>query len=200
MHPYSIDSKEHGASAVGIAVVAILLAWAMNAALTAKSWVVPWWAESPSPVLFFGLLHKLVDKALWRLPGPGLIWSTPDLNGTWEVEVQSSHDDFATTSHGAAHIKQSWSRVAIHFEMRHSRSESIAASVHVEKGRFPEVVYTYRNEPRADAKETMAAFLGTATVRLTPTGELEGDYFTGRGRGNVGRLRLRRRVQTKAPR
>ncbi|GIW59196.1 MAG: hypothetical protein KatS3mg087_0262 [Patescibacteria group bacterium] len=45
----------------------------------------------------------------------------------------------------------------------------------------------YLNEPRAHEVGTMNSCRGNAHVRLSPDGKrLEGDYFTGRGRKNIG--------------
>jgi len=49
------------------------------------------------------------------------------------------------------------------------------------------------NEPNADAAETMQIHRGTARLVLTGNDELQGDYYTGRGRKNTGGMRLHRK-------
>jgi len=56
------------------------------------------------------------------------------------------------------------------------------------------LIYDYLNEPKSDAVETMQMHRGTARLVLAGADELEGDYYTGRGRKNAGSIRLRRKT------
>ena len=49
----------------------------------------------------------------------------------------------------------------------------------------PELTYQYVNEPKAIAPSTMEMHKGTATLKLSGS-TLDGGYYTGRGRGEVG--------------
>ena len=52
----------------------------------------------------------------------------------------------------------------------------------------PELHHLYVNEPHPTAPDTMNAHRGTATLRLKGA-VLEGDYYTGRGRLEIGALK-----------
>jgi hypothetical protein len=57
------------------------------------------------------------------------------------------------------------------------------------------LTYEYTNEPRALAIDTMHAHRGTAYLVLKKDGNkdhLEGDYYAGRDRQNVGQITLER--------
>jgi hypothetical protein len=54
--------------------------------------------------------------------------------------------------------------------------------------------YQYRSEPRADAVDTMQTHLGTTWVGVSNDNRnLEGKYYSGRGRQNHGSIALKRR-------
>jgi hypothetical protein len=57
------------------------------------------------------------------------------------------------------------------------------------------LVYEFRNEPAADATDTMEAHHGHATLRLERGAAqdiLVGEYYSGRGRLNIGTMRVTR--------
>lgn len=55
------------------------------------------------------------------------------------------------------------------------------------------LIYDYLNEPNSDAVETMHMHRGTARLVLTGADQLEGDYYTGRDRSNIGVIKLRKK-------
>ena len=121
------------------------------------------------------------------------VLGVPLLEGEWDVEVRSSHESHAVPVGGKARIKQTWTKLAIEFEMRESRSKSTTAAMTLASGATPELVYTYGNEPLPGARNTMVPFIGMARLRIEGDGLLVGDYFTGRGRQTHGSITLRRR-------
>ena len=80
-------------------------------------------------------------------------------------------------------------------ETRSSRSRSVAASLRADDPLTPELHYLYSNEPYPTAPDTMHAHRGTAALRLKGA-VLEGDYYTGRGRREIGALKLTRDSET----
>jgi len=67
------------------------------------------------------------------------------------------------------------------------------ACLNVTPGVSEGLIYEYINEPCGDAAETMHAHRGIAFLRLSGGGEqLEGGYYSGRGRTNYGTIQLRR--------
>ena len=59
----------------------------------------------------------------------------------------------------------------------------------------PTLDYMYVNEPGAGALESMHAHRGTAMLEFKD-GVLEGDYYTGRDRREIGTIRLQREQAT----
>jgi hypothetical protein len=66
------------------------------------------------------------------------------------------------------------------------------ASLNVLPGPSQGLVYEYTNDPSAKSVDTMHAHRGLAFLKLSIDGKiLEGDYYTGRDRGNHGSMYLR---------
>lgn len=194
MHAYELDGR--GKVIVAATVVSILLVWLLHIGLGALDFNPQWWLSVPSFAGCYSGLHWLFDRYVWRF---GLLRkvklvSLPDLNGTWIGEVKSSYNSDGCAHKVSAVILQRWSTIAIRFETVQSRSHSIAASLRTTDLTNPELSYQYINEPKSNAPDTMAMHKGTATLELIGS-SLEGDYYTGRGRGEVGTIILNRRRQ-----
>lgn len=142
---------------------------------------------------FFGLIYKLVDKFLWNswaFQKCG-ITKTPDLNGIWDVEIRSEHDDFKSITGAEVTIVQNWTSICISLKSINSRSESRIASIMIEHPGQPLITYEYVNEPNADAPSTMHMHFGFTRLYLSDDRlSLSGDYYTGRDRANCGTIRL----------
>ena len=91
----------------------------------------------------------------------------------------------------SATITQRWSAILIVLATEDSQSRSQVATLRVRDIERPELTYTYLSEPQSRAPEPMQTHRGTCTLRLTGDA-LEGNYYTGRGRGTVGELKLER--------
>jgi len=61
MHGYSTDSSERRIVPLLLALLAIALAWATSKFLAAAHLSVPWWADAPSSMAFYGALYALFD-------------------------------------------------------------------------------------------------------------------------------------------
>ena len=115
----------------------------------------------------------------------------PDLNGEWIGEVESSYSQDGSTHSVSVVILQRWSKILIGLETQNSRSRSVMASLRIVDLLNSELSYQYVNEPKSNAPDTMAMHRGTTTLELIGSA-LEGDYYTGRGRGEVGTIKLHR--------
>ena len=115
----------------------------------------------------------------------------PDLNGKWAGVVESSYSQAGPAHSVSVTVVQRWSKMALTLETEHSRSTSTTAHLRTIDLPNPQLSYQYVNEPKPNAPGTMEMHKGTATLELVGTG-LEGDYYTGRGRGEVGTVKLRR--------
>jgi len=192
MHSYASDSIDRRLAPWGIAICAIGAAYLYSILSRAYQFSMPWWFETPSIMLVYGLLHWIYDSWLWKLKVSGFgLSQIPKCTGTWYGAVRSSHDG-NTTIEGMLVVHQTWSRIAVEFQSESSASYSRMTSLNVTPGASQGLIYEYTNDPRADAKETMHAHRGFAFLRLSADGSwLEGDYYTGRDRTNFGTMRLR---------
>ena len=150
-----------------------------------------WWLSAPSFAGLYSGLYWLFDRYVWKL---GLfrklnLVQLPNLNGKWVGEVKSSYSQDGSAHSVSVVILQRWSKMLIRLESEHSRSRSITASLRTADLPNPELSYQYVNEPKSNAPGTMEMHRGTATLELTGSG-FEGDYYTGRGRGEVGTIKL----------
>ncbi len=177
--------------AVSLAVASILIIWLLHVVLDAIDFQTQWWLSVPSFAGCYSGLHWLFDRYVWKL---GLLRKLkliqlPDLNGRWIGEVKSSHSQDGLAHSVSVVILQRWSKIFVRLESEQSRSRSITASLRTVDLLNPELSYQDVNEPRSNAPGTMEMHRGTATLETTGSG-LEGDYYTGRGRGEVGTIKL----------
>ena len=191
MHSYEVEGR--GRVVVAIMGVSMLLVWLLDIGLGAINFEPEWWLSVPSFAGFYSVLYWLFDRYVWKLGLPGKlnVLQLPDLNGRWVGKIESSY-----CRGGGAHpvsvlILQRWSKIVIRLETEHSRSRSITASLKTNDLPNPELTYQYVNEPKSTAPDTMAMHRGTATLELIGH-SLVGDYYTGRGRGEIGTIKLRR--------
>ena len=189
MHSYEIEGR--GRVAISLAVASILITWFLHAALDAIDIQPQWWLSVPSFAGCYSGLNWFFDRYLWRL---GLLSKLklvhlPDLNGKWVGEVESSYSQDGSVHSVSVVILQRWSKMVLRLETEHSRSHSITASLRTTDLPNPELSYQYVNEPKSNAPGTMEMHRGTAILE-TIGSDLKGDYYTGRGRGEVGTIKL----------
>ena len=195
MHPYTTDSNERRMILLGIAVLSILCAFALNSVSSRLdiSWL--WWVDVPSVFGFYGIIYTAMNRWLWRwriLRRIGLV-RVPDLNGQWHGYVSSSFDNCAERKDVLVTISQTWTRISITLHARTSQSHSLIGAVLIGQQGEPVLSYEYMNEPKPDAPDTMHAHRGTARLVVRGEGKfLEGEYYSGRDRQNYGILHLER--------
>lgn len=186
MHVYS--SSENRTSALGtIALIAVLIAIAANAAFDALEVGPSWMVSAPAVAAAFGLVYRFVDTVAWRWPllhRLGVI-QTPVLEGTYNGQLVSSYQQ--TTRPVRVCIDQTWTKIAIRFDVlppTSSTSYSIAAALAIEGHQHTRLTYSYRNQTRPGVADVdMNDHDGTAEVVIDGrTGELNGRYFNFRGR------------------
>ena len=191
MHSYETEGR--GKVVVAIIGVSVLLVWLLHVGMNALDFEPRWWLSVPSLAGCYSGLHWLFDRYVWRL---GLLRTLklihqPDLNGKWVGEVKSSYSQDGRAHSVSVVVMQRWSKMVLRFETEHSRSTSTTGRLRTADLPNPELSYQYVNEPMPTAPGTMEMHKGTATLELIGSG-LEGDYYTGRGRGEVGTIKLRR--------
>ena len=188
MYPYSLDIAERKTTSLFIAVAAILAAWLLNHALVAISWTVPWWFDPPSVMGFYGIFYTVFDRYIWSWrPFSFLRFSNiPVLAGEWSGTIISSFND-GTTIAAKLTIKQTWTDMQVALTTESSASHSLAVALAVKGAGGPTLTYQYQNDPRAGAVATMQIHYGTANLILEGN-RLTGEYYSGRGRQNIGEL------------
>ncbi len=189
MHPYHIEGS--GKIAVAITCVSILLAWLLHAVLNAVDFETQWWLSVPSVAGFYSSLYWLFDRYVWKF---GILRKLeliqlPDLNGKWSGYVESSYRQGDRTYPVSVDILQRWSKILVRLDTEYSRSRSIIGNLISVDLVNPELSYQYISDPKSNAPCTMEMHRGTAVLELI--GEnLEGYYYTGRGRREVGVVKL----------
>lgn len=197
MHDYAIDSRER-VFVVRILFMASALVSGV-AAMLIPSDLIPmrWLLPIPSIPLVFGVSYWAFDNWLWRwrfLRTMRLI-SVPDLRGAWAGTIASSYHQFENCQPVNVTIEQTWTRMAVRLNAAESRSWSVTASVLTNAPEGVVLTYLFDNAPEAEAASTMQRFRGTTVLVSADPGRLEGYYYTGRGRGTHGSLRLLRQLR-----
>lgn len=193
MHPFSIDTDERRRVPFVLATTAIVIAYGTWWILQALEVELPWWFGPPSLLGLYGALYALLERSLWRMQWvrTALQVRTPDLSGTWSGAITPASDNLAPTP-ARVTIHQSWTRISVRLETDGSRSTSTIGGITVAQNANPELVYEYRNEPRAQADQAMHAHRGLSRLEQIDRNTLDGDYFTGRDRNTFGSVHLER--------
>jgi len=196
MHGYSTDSDERRVIPLLLASLAIGLAWLSSKLLAVIRFSVPWWADAPSSMAYYGALYALFDKYLWRngvVSKLGLV-RIPNLAGRWRGYLISSFDGHAKRHDLMINIFQSWTQITVFLTTATSMSRSCAAVLQIGDPEGVALIYQYQNQPLADAMRTMHMHYGTAMLRVSDSGCLVGDYYAGRDRRTFGRICCRRQL------
>ena len=193
MHSYATNARDREEVAIIIAVVAVMATLALGYLNTTLQLQIPWWVDTPSVMGFYGLFYKLYDTLLWRFKfGFIKLSSIPHVSGTWYGVVKSSYSEKLETPLVIC-IHQTWTRISIRAETANSRSFSTMAALNTDESPECGLKYEYLNEPSTFVVDTLHSHRGDAHLRISSNGdELAGDYFTGRGRRNIGEIRVRK--------
>lgn len=196
MHSYSTDENRFGmVKNVGIIsfLLSLFLIWLLNfitkmfVSLAHYSGKIP----SVSSIFIFGSLfaifYYLLDKWLWKTSLIGFRCSkVPNLSGQWVGYVITSHTE-GTKSDVKVKIEQTWTSMSIILETEKSKSKSFTASIMTSESR---IFYHYLNEPKFTAENTMCIHYGVTGLDIMSDKELNGFYFTDRGRRTYGEIYL----------
>ena len=191
MHSYEVEGR--GKVVIALAGLGMVPVWLLNVGLEAVDFEPQWWVSVPSFAGFYSGLYWVFDHYLWRLEALKKlrIVRAPNLNGKWEGTVKSSYNQYACGFPVTVAILQRWSKISISLETNLSRSRSITASLRTVDVKAVELTYQYLNEPKPHAPASMEIHRGTAFLQTTDFG-LEGTYYSGRGRREIGSIELRR--------
>jgi hypothetical protein len=187
VHAYS--TADGRTPALGtIAFVAVIIAIGANAAFALLSAAPAWLVSAPTVAASFGLVYRFVDRIAWRwsiLRFLGVI-QVPKIEGTYRGKLVSSYRQIELPI--SICIDQSWSRIAIRFDVDKPKSSSSSYSVTAGLGQDghqrARLTYTYRNQTRPGVADVdMNDHDGTAEVVVDEsTGVMTGRYYNFRGR------------------
>ncbi len=201
MHDYAIDSRERVFVVrflfMASALVSGIAATLIPSGLLPIRWLLP----IPSIALVFGVSYWAFDNWLWRwrfLRVLRLI-SVPDLRGAWAGTVASSYTEFEKTQLVTVAIEQTWTKIAVRLNTAESSSWSLTASILTNAPEGLVLTYLFDNDPEAASARTMQRFRGTTVLVRTAANQLEGYYYTGRGRETHGSIKLCRQPPPPAP-
>lgn len=206
MHPFSTDSCERKLVTFVLAAASVGLSVAAHAGIEAAGPNVPGWVHAPSTMAIFGALFALFEHCAWRWPllhRLGVV-NVQDLSGEWKGHVKRALNGGAGAEEdlpARVVIAQTWRSISVVLTTATSRSVSISAALLVMDPANRTLSYEYTSEPAPHAPAALQQHRGTAVVCIKPDGKLEGQYYTGRGRGTFGsfelnRLRPRRRTES----
>lgn len=196
LHNYSTDSAERRIIPFFIATAAIVAAYATPHFLSWLGVTAPWWLSPLDTMGYYGLFYSLFNNRLWKTSFCRRLGITriPDLSGRWQGCALSSHDGVDQVGTGKElelTITQTWRDILILSDTDTSSSHSVSASLLV--AGVCSLSYEYINEPNACAAETMHGHRGTARLLIKQEGNrLDGDYYSGRDRMNIGRIELKK--------
>lgn len=205
-HAYSTDSVERRYIPLFVAGGAIAAAFWSAHLVSLYQIALPWWVSPPIDTMaFYGGLYWLFDRVVWKWPllRRLKITRTPDLAGAWTGVVRTSAPNGASQSLGTeaaitVTIQQTWTHISIVGRTALSQFRSLSGSlITVDESSLS---YEYVNEPSAAAPATMHGHRGTARLVIDKSlSRLEGEYYSGRDRQNIGTIALRRADSSTTP-
>lgn len=145
----------------------------------------PFWIETLSPLVAYGLLFSLFNKYLWhwrifRIVG---IVTVSDLRGRWSGRQISSHKENGMNKEILCYLEitQSFSKICIRAYYEKSYSESRVAGL-TETNDQVYLYYTYDNDPNSMKTGTMQSHKGTVKLfHSVKENKLIGFYFNSIG-------------------
>ena len=183
-----------------VCIVLMLLIWVAVLQLTGTPLSINWEAvkKLPDVVTIFVIVSFAFTKWFWRMPMfKDWLVRFPDLQGTWEGELQSTWIN-PETKQGIPPlrmmlvIRQTFSSISCTMFTKESESYSRAAQIAVEDDTGAiSVSYNYTNRSKATIRHRSPIHDGAAHLRVVmlPSRMLEGEYWT--GRCTTGQMKLR---------
>jgi hypothetical protein len=196
MHAYATDSEERKYIPFFVAALAIAVAYGVSIIATKTGLQLPFWFPSLDTIGLYGLFFWLFDKYIWRWPLLHKLGAVrvPVLAGKWHasavpVDTEGVSKGKTASSQLRVQIRQRWLSISISGEAAQSNFWSVSGYV---EAKGPAVLgYEFVNEPAVAAPVTMQTHRGTVRLVLGEDGTtLKGDYYSGRGRQNLGTFEL----------
>jgi len=145
----------------------------------------PFWVETLSPLLAYGVLYAIFEKYAWhwKIFRIFSVVSVPDLRGRWKGKQRSSYKENGNNVEvpSCLEISQTFSKIFVRACYERSQSESVVANF-TELNEETYLFYTYDSEPNSLKSGTMQAHKGTVKLKYIPKeNKLIGVYFNSIG-------------------
>lgn len=182
---------------MSMAIVSIAISYGIYLLLSSLVIEFPWFIEIPSAITIYGILLAIINKYAWkcRFVRYILFIKTPVLNGTWKGFIQTDWDNHSSKIDAELKIYQNWTQIKICLYTENSFSYSKSASIITENPESNIISYQYFNEPNTGTPSSMGMHYGTSELKIDKNStNLEGDYYSGRGRENIGYLEFEKYI------
>ena len=192
-HSYSCDTKDRYAVHIYLIVISIGLTYMIQLICSALNKEIPWWLGVPGIFSIYGGFYYVFAKFLWKskIFRALFLIKTPKIAGLYSGILKSSHDNFESEKNIDIQIWQSWDKILICLKTDTSKSFSQQCSISINNQTIPTISYLYLNEPMAGSVKSMEIHYGMCTLFFDRE-DINGDFFTGRGRQTYGTLKTYR--------
>lgn len=184
---------------VWVQLITFILLWVGILFVSKTGFVINWESlkKLPEVVTAYLVLHVVFTRWAWRWRVfQGWLVPYPDLQGTWQGELQTTWRDPSSGQIPGPIavticIRQTFSSLSVVMFTAESMSYSTAASLsEADDSSLKRLSYTYTNTPRVGVRDRSIVHDGAAVLRIInrPERVLEGEYWT--NRKSTGDLRL----------
>lgn len=174
-----------------VCLAVMLVIWVVVLRATGTPLSINWEAvkKLPDVVTIFVIISFAFTKWFWRwYTFKGWLVKVPDLQGTWEGELQSTWENPGTKQRIPPLrlilvIRQTFSTISCTMFTNESESYSRAAQIGVdEETGAISLSYNYTNRSKANIRDRSPIHDGAAHLKVVtvPSRMLEGEYWTGR--------------------
>lgn len=182
MHPYSVNTSTEKQTVLFIlALISLGFAFLLNLVKGFCPWF-PHWLPLPTAFAFYGLLYYLFDNYIWKYSFIKNIISTPDLNGSYDVVLKSSRDNYGKEYSGKLEIHQTWSKINIHLETKTANSYSKTAYIEIQNKKNFTLKWEYLSTKKPEYTSEDYMHYGVTRLNIDVEnnilGKIEGDYYT----------------------
>lgn len=195
-YPYATDSNERDVLAYYFAGLSVLAVYLLSVGVEAFKVHMPWWIALPTPMAIYLALRSVFANHIWKwdlLHRWGVV-RIPIVSGNYKGHLWTSFDE-----HGEKHpceltISQTWTNISIRGRFPQSRSYNMVSGISVQGTDAPRLTYEYWNEPVSGSPTPMVPHRGTVWFDIKHDADgtdLDGEYYTGRGRATFGRIKVR---------
>lgn len=196
MHPYSIDTEERRNVIFYIAVFSILINSLLKSMILQYSNLTV--IQVPTTFTIFGFVYILFDQYLWRLKMLFFCIKTPNFNGLWEGQYESSYEGMTVPA--KLKIKQTWTRIEIISlnGEKETQSNSSMAGIFTKNGGEICLKFEYTNDSNPCMKDDRPSHSGFNCLKYDKDEKaLSGHYYNDRNRKTYGSAYFQRVTEKK---